>query len=384
VPKVTTGIAPTVGDPSGTHLHHPQDRLLYITLCGGGGGGGGGGSTVYWLDYTSAIQVTATVALTVDEFFATNDPATRTTGADAFVSNIAMLLNIPFSTIKITCVHLPGQPCIPLSSRRARREEGAAAKTALLLINFDIVAPAVTNADNSTSDTGMSDDDTRAFLTAVLGDFTKLAKTGAFAAALELAGFPGAALQQIVYDDVVTSPDSTSKASTGATAGVIVGVVVALLVVGVVGFLLVTKRLGGAADGKRASLVDAGQAESGHYTTSNSSFDSDITVRPLEVVRGKSLRRKSGAEMTAGAAAAVADEHGPSYFSTHSRAEVQKDSLFAPGENAAYFDPKTAAAGGQYVDVVTVPSGQETTLFTEQQAAAFHAADGRGRQHDQL
>jgi hypothetical protein len=291
-----------------------------------------------------------------------------------------MLLNIPFSTIKITCVHLPGQPCIPLSSRRARREE-----TALLLINFDIVAPEVINADNSTSDTGMSDDDTRAFLTAVLSDFTELANTGAFAAALELAGFPGAALQQIVYDDAVVSPDSTSKGSAGATAGVIAGVVVALLVVGVVGFLLVTKRLGGAADGKRASpLVDAGQAEAGHYTTSNNSFDSDITVRPLEVVRGKSLRRKSGEKMTEGAAAAEADEHGPSYFSTHSRAEVQKDSLFVPGDNAAYFDPKTAAAGDQYVDVVTVPSGQETTLFTEQQAAAFHAADGHGKQHDQL
>jgi hypothetical protein len=115
VAPVLNGVKPTVTDPEGTNMMHPQDRQVYVTLCGGGG-------SVFWVNYGSQVMVTAVLKMSVDEFFATEFSDTRTKGTDAFVMNIATLLQIDASQIKVTCVHHPGKPCIPLEAeRRVRR-----------------------------------------------------------------------------------------------------------------------------------------------------------------------------------------------------------------------------------------------------------------------
>jgi hypothetical protein len=127
VPAVATGVLPTVDDPPGTNLVSTQDRMLFITMCGHTSG-----HRVYWMSYGDLVQVTVTIRQSIDEFFAAQDPNSRTTATDAFVSNIAQLLEIDESQIKVTCVHLPGEPCIPLDgTRRARRQQNGFNATAV-------------------------------------------------------------------------------------------------------------------------------------------------------------------------------------------------------------------------------------------------------------
>ena len=205
VPKGETGAMPTVDDPSGTNLHHPQERKLYVTLCGGP-------QNAFWIDYTSKIQVTATIAMTVDEFFATEDPNTRTTGTDSFITNVALLLGIPNSQIKVTCVHAPGEPCIPM--RRSRRATGGDAAEERqngqedeaevgVVVEFEIEAPVTTIDEETGEEVSFGTDATRTYLTDLMEEIEVLAEAGTLSTQLESAGFAPVVLEVVYEDEVV-------------------------------------------------------------------------------------------------------------------------------------------------------------------------------------
>ena len=107
VPANEEGVKPTIEDVAGTNMLHPQERWLYLTVRGG--------STEYQLVVGDVIQVTTSLKMTREEFFA--DAL-----EDVMVSNFATLLGIPASRIKVVCVHYIGQPC--LGRRRDRRDVG--------------------------------------------------------------------------------------------------------------------------------------------------------------------------------------------------------------------------------------------------------------------
>ena len=329
VPKVTTGIMPTVSDPSGTNLHHPQERMLYVTLCGGS-------NNAFWMVYTSKIQVTATIAMTVDEFFATEDPNTRTTGTDSFITNVALLLGIPHSQIKVTCVHAPGDPCIPLRrARRATDDPSGADAAAGVVVEFEIEAPQTTIDDETGEETSFGTDETRTYLTDLLDEIEVLAKSGTLSTQLESAGF-AAVIFDAVYDDKVepliigtantTDVNDVKESASGTPIGGIVGGVVGgvILIGALVAFFIYRNK----ATPRRSSM---------------SGTEDGIPMSPIAIVRGSVHGRKADVEDAAAAAATAIRgrrmsgpfpaQDEPSYFSKQSRAEVQADSLFDAGSS---------------------------------------------------
>eukprot|EP00048_Salpingoeca_helianthica_P015090 m.224971 g.224971 ORF g.224971 m.224971 type:complete len:4030 (+) comp16594_c0_seq1:296-12385(+) len=92
VNALTTGY-PTLSSPRGTNALDPQQRVLYLTLRGG--------STVaqqtYDLVTESNVQLTLALKITEQEFF-----------GPTLITNLATLLRIPASRIKIVAVHALG------------------------------------------------------------------------------------------------------------------------------------------------------------------------------------------------------------------------------------------------------------------------------------
>eukprot|EP00038_Savillea_parva_P003003 m.119932 g.119932 ORF g.119932 m.119932 type:complete len:4300 (+) comp11038_c0_seq7:960-13859(+) len=115
VPRIMTGIRPTVDDtnPSGANLMDPQARQLFMKLCGGT-------SQQWWLVYENRVMVSAILSMTTDEFFGATQSNQRD-ATETFVTNIAMLLGINPSQIRVTCVHPVDDPVCLGPSRRSRR-----------------------------------------------------------------------------------------------------------------------------------------------------------------------------------------------------------------------------------------------------------------------
>jgi plastocyanin len=210
----TNGVRPTIEDQSGTNLMSPQERMLYITLCGGSSNG-------FWIDYGSLVQVTAEIQMTVDEFFATEETESRTKGTDAFITNVALLLNIPQSQIKVACVHAVGEPCIPDGARRNRREvQGQGSKTA---VEFEISAPKVGEDGYS-----LGTDDTQEYLSDIVQ--TIQSSEGEFAEELARRGYPGVEFA-VSYDDLVA--EEAERSGKGSLA---VGMVFLVAIIGAAGY----------------------------------------------------------------------------------------------------------------------------------------------------
>jgi hypothetical protein len=111
-----TGIRPTTTDanPSGANLMDPQSRQLFLKLCGGT-------SQQWWLVYENRVMVSATLSMTSDEFFGATESNQRD-ATETFVRNIATLLGILPSQIRVTCVHPINDPvCLGPGGRRSRR-----------------------------------------------------------------------------------------------------------------------------------------------------------------------------------------------------------------------------------------------------------------------
>ena len=232
VAPVTTGVKPTITDPAGTNMVHPQERRLYLTMCGSESG-----DSVYWISYGSQVLVTATLKMTIDEFFATESKDGRTKGTDAFVSNIATLLQIDVSQIKVTCVHPPGKPCIPLEAeRRARRatDDGAVATFAntteeeseFLVVEFEIsvaeptlVAPSSAAPAEWCGDacTVVDEEDANVYLSRLVYYIMEQQDGGLIADALEDQGYIVADVV-VKYDDLLTfTTITTTTTTTNAT-----------------------------------------------------------------------------------------------------------------------------------------------------------------------
>jgi hypothetical protein len=339
VQKVEDGVMPTIADPSGTNLHHPQERKLYVTLCGGA-------NNAFWLDYTSKIQVTATLAMTVDEFFATEDPNTRTTGTDSFIANMALLLGIPHSQIKVTCVHAPGEPCIPLRRARRATSESATsegATTGGVVVEFEIEAPETAVDGETGEETSFGTDETRTYLTNLLDNIEQLAENGTLSKQLESAGFAAVVLE-VVYDDeveevaadkpLVVDGSSTSTPIGGIVGGAAVGVI--LLIVAIAFYVHRTKE----------GVRDVVRRDSVARRKSMLEDGGGVEAVPLQDVAGatRSILHSSVLEGRSNpawmdtpdvGASSFPAQDGPSHFSTHSRAEVQVDSLFDAGSAPA-------------------------------------------------
>eukprot|EP00035_Acanthoeca_spectabilis_P007825 m.144226 g.144226 ORF g.144226 m.144226 type:complete len:4359 (-) comp14100_c0_seq10:3061-16137(-) len=143
IPRITTGIRPTTTDsnPSGANLMDPQSRQLFIKLCGGT-------SQQWWLVYENRVMVSATLSMTPDEFFG----ATASSQQDAleiFVSNMAALLGISASQIRVTCVHPVGDP-VCLGSGRSGGVRMRRSTTPGLVVDM-VISPLYTVQDVSTT-----------------------------------------------------------------------------------------------------------------------------------------------------------------------------------------------------------------------------------------
>ena len=117
--------APTVHDAAGTSLHVPQERRLFVTMCGDAVAG----QASYVLRVEERVQVSIGIDMDYSEFFAEAIPFAelvdtpledqvslyqRTLGLDRMVNNFANLLGIPQENVKVACVHPPGEPCCSL------------------------------------------------------------------------------------------------------------------------------------------------------------------------------------------------------------------------------------------------------------------------------
>lgn len=149
--STNSSLLPTATSPRGTNLLHPQQRRFYLTVCGGFDG-----ATSYLLRVEERVQVSVTVDLSFAEFFAEGVPQQntieetvevyeRTTGLEQLVNNMATLLEIPQSSIKVACVHAAGQPCIPLELMLATggfRHRGRVSRAVdPTVVEFNITAP---------------------------------------------------------------------------------------------------------------------------------------------------------------------------------------------------------------------------------------------------
>lgn len=216
----TNGVRPTLTDRSGTNMMDPQERMLYITLCGGA-------NNAFWLDYGSLVQVTAEISMTVDEFFATEDQNSRTTGTDAFITNVALLLDIPHSQIKVACVHEVGQPCIPDGARSRRASDGAGTS-----VEFEIAAPK--RDENGYS---LGTEETQEYLTNVVDTLTMKQDDGSMARDLAERGFPGVAFS-VEYNDYITEIAASVSSGVGSR---VVGYLFLVAFLGAVGYFGVKK-----------------------------------------------------------------------------------------------------------------------------------------------
>jgi hypothetical protein len=143
IPRITTGIRPTTSDssPSGANLMDPQARQLIIKLCGGSG------SQQWWLTTENRVMVSATLSMTPDEFFGATASSQRE-ATEIFVNNIALLLGIQSSQIRVTCVHPPNDPvCLGPGSGRGRRQLSS---IAALVVDM-VIAPLYVIQDISTT-----------------------------------------------------------------------------------------------------------------------------------------------------------------------------------------------------------------------------------------
>ena len=86
VPRFTDRY-PNVTDPAGSNTRNPQKRMLYVTLRGGSA------NRFYKFMLVPEVAITMKMDININNFFVNN-----------FVANVALLLNIPTSRIKIVDV----------------------------------------------------------------------------------------------------------------------------------------------------------------------------------------------------------------------------------------------------------------------------------------
>lgn len=281
--------------------------------------------------------MTANLAMSVDEFHATEAMNSRK-GTDAFVFNIATLLQIKPGQIKVACVHKPGQPCL-IDTRRRREKanvsaatvtapraaagNNTAASTALALRNekmtvveFEIGAPGTFKTEN----------EVRAYLAELTGAILDDISSGELYAEMEKQGYP----QPVVtvhydYYSYVNSTTTTTYTTTtttngtmaseaeGMDTGVLVGLIAAALVILAVIIVLVVIK------SKRAQL-DHGEAKA---VTVNAGYEAPATWQS----EGGTLKKVKGSVYD-GFDPRKEQEAEESYFSRRSRAELAQDSLF--------------------------------------------------------
>ena len=176
--KLLDGSLPTIASPGGTHVLVPQDRRLYMTICGHESG-----EASYVMRVEERVQVTVAIDMDYSEFYAEeisemrNTPLIadritlyqRTLGLDRMVSNFALLLGIPLHTIKVACVHKVGEPCVPLElmlatggslGRRNRRSSDPEAPLNTTAIEFEVTPP---NPTNETGDEQVYEENAKFF-----------------------------------------------------------------------------------------------------------------------------------------------------------------------------------------------------------------------------
>lgn len=365
VPQKVNGQVPTVQDASGTNAMVTQERLLYVTLCGGPS------PAVFWLNYGSLVQVTAQIQMTTDEFFQVGE-TDNIKATEVFINNVAMLLGIDTSTVRVACVKKPGCGCIKqdtykndpcYSGGRVRRagQEAPDELGNLTIVNLEIAAHRATDLAGA-NETGSNETNSEVMLK-IGEDLMNAIDNGNMTKVLVEAGFKDMVWEDFNFDDNIftttTSTSSSTRASTAASSTtaeaessegsdddrtvmiVVIAVVVALLVICAGILLIVFCRSNDRNGTKSSSNPQYDSGGGGMHVTETEFFNQPQSRRNSFEELGNFAITPVRGSVHGGAPAAAAE---PSYFASRSRAEAQKDSLFAPSDRVttnsdqAYFD----------------------------------------------
>ena len=338
VAPLATG-RPTSGDAPGTHVLDPQERFLHITLCGGSNKG-------FWLDYGTNIQVTATIAMTMEEFFATNIADART-AQETFVNTIALLLAIPLSQIKVACVHPVGQPC--LGRRRQRRASNAnvpalananasaAANATSAYENIDVqfeLLPEQTYVGESGAVESSSFEDQQIYLTALLLKLRSAIADGTLKRKLAENGIALVGMRAN-YDQVYEAEggaddaddEDSSSSDVALAVGVTVAVLLAVVVLVVAGLYLRRRKQNKYSDevgGRPIPSTDTTAVDNPEYGADEAE---EGRIQVVGTGRAPPPARAPPRRVRENDADAKFDGQ---HFARNSRGELQKDSLFDP------------------------------------------------------
>jgi hypothetical protein len=340
IPRITTGVPPTTRDasPSGTNMMDPSTRQLYVKMCGGT-------SQTWWLTYQNdQVLVSATLQMTVDEFFGVAGPDTSPRAVlEIFVTNMATLLGIAPSQISVTCVHPVGEPaCLPIGSRRRARRSAPGG----IVVDMSITPANTTTSTTSTTSVVNGTNVTTTVNTSVpLTPAQQLAQLASVVSQLTsnsssiisgMSSLPGnftvasfepnyAPSESVAatttttpgQEDEVATPSSSTSISAGVVAGAVVG---AVLVLAIAGILL--RRRASANKRKAPPAPFAGDIQNPTLTT----FYTAGTTHGFEGHKAPAVAETDfsgyNPEFEPGA-----DDEGPSYFSSRNRAELVQDSL---------------------------------------------------------
>lgn len=334
IQPLTDGSRPSLTNSdhfTGTNVLDPQERMLYLKLCGGV-------EKQFWLMYEAQIQVTAMLSMSYDEFFVNEEVGRERT--ELFVQNMADLLGIQYSQIRVVCVHRAGEPCT--RENRRRQDFQNATDENGIVIQLEIL-PVTTTIENGAV-TSLSDYDRQVYLSEIYYGFVD--NRTDFVEDFASKGFPVTELL-IAYDDLLASSTTTiittnnetiltgmaEGDSDSAPVGAIAGAAVAAVIIVIIIIVLALRR-------KRRS--DKDPATPGH----NVAFEADADGSwPLSFAKGSVHKRSAVAETIMNDTIMTPEEYDaesqPSYFAKRSRAELVKDSLFikkASTEDTAYFD----------------------------------------------
>jgi hypothetical protein len=240
VPKSVTSLAeyPGLRDPPGSNLFDVQERYLSLTF--GGSPNGGGGAVWYDIVRAPSIQLTLKLGISSANFF-----------GPSLVNNLALLLGIDSSRIKIVSV-------APADSILGRRLQAAQAASS---VQIEILPPAnatilVTDSnDNATAAVSISNQMVMQGLAATLSTFVESGQLQTSIQNDPNLGYAVGAVQVVAPVIAAPAPDpvpvviDTDSGSKGAglTSGAIAGIVIGVLVAGaaVAGAGLIIRRTGG-------------------------------------------------------------------------------------------------------------------------------------------
>ena len=194
---------------SGANVLDPQERMLHLKLCGGE-------SKQFWLRYLARVQVTATLSMSYDEFFANAESGREYT--EVFVRNIALLLGINPNQIRVVCIHRVGQPCTR-ERRTAFDTQSTPSPDQTTVIEFEVAPNTITTETVAngtiTTNVSISDEDQMRQLSDIYNQLNS--NSSGLVGGMNVAGSPVYGLTTNFSNVVSTTTTTSSTVTTGTT-----------------------------------------------------------------------------------------------------------------------------------------------------------------------